>query len=40
MDSMAKTIMVGLAGSVWLNTQSQYRGNDDTPTEMAYQINC
>ena len=31
--------MVGLAGSVWLNTQSQYRGIDDTPTEKVYQIN-
>ena len=31
--------MVGLAGSVWLNTQSQYCGIDDTPTEMMYQIN-
>ena len=39
MDSMAKAIMVGLASSVWLNTQSQYCGIDDTPTEMAYQIN-
>ena len=39
MDSTAKAIMVGSAGSVWLNTQSRYRGIDDTPTEMAYQIN-
>jgi len=39
MDSTAKAIMVGSAGSVWLNTQSQYRGIDDTPTEMSYQIN-
>ena len=31
--------MIGSAGSVWLNTQSQYRGIDDTPTEMAYKIN-
>ena len=32
--------MVGSAGSVWLHTQSQYDGIDDTPTtEEEYQIN-
>ena len=39
MDSTAKTIMVGMAGSVWLNTQLQYCGIDDSPTEKVYQIN-
>ena len=29
-------IMFGLAGNVWLNTQSQYDWIDDTPTEEAY----
>ena len=28
-----------MAGSVWLNTQSQYHGINDTPTEKVYQIN-
>ena len=33
-------IMVGSAGSVWLHTQSQYDGIDDTQTtEEEYQIN-
>ena len=33
-------IMIGSAGSVWLHTQSQYDGIDDTPTtEEEYQIN-
>ena len=32
-------IIVGLAGSMWLNTQSQYHGIDNNPIEEEYQIN-